>query len=139
MIRAYHLYTGPDGNSHVVRGSVSGGELVEAESILFKETPAHTEHSLLSGVQRTLCPPADLTVNRTVNRAYARCHRSDREPVPERPKVVGGANHISSVTATMSSPKVVLITFRCCMVFSSTHDLFASRLVDIDVGLFSFF
>jgi quercetin dioxygenase-like cupin family protein len=42
MIRAYHLYTGPDGNSHVVRGSVSGGELVEAESILFKETPPHS-------------------------------------------------------------------------------------------------
>src|ERR1700735_5093095 len=42
MIRAYHLYTGSDGNSHVVRGSVSGGELVEAESILFKETPAHS-------------------------------------------------------------------------------------------------
>ena len=39
MIRAYHLYTGPDGDSHVVVGSVSGGELVEAESILFKETP----------------------------------------------------------------------------------------------------
>jgi hypothetical protein len=32
------LNTGSDGNSHVVRGSVSGGELVEAESILFKET-----------------------------------------------------------------------------------------------------
>jgi quercetin dioxygenase-like cupin family protein len=42
MIRAYHLYTGPDGNSHVVRGSVSGGALVQAESIEFKETPAHS-------------------------------------------------------------------------------------------------
>jgi quercetin dioxygenase-like cupin family protein len=42
MIRAYHLYTGSDGNSHVVRGSVSGGKLVEAESIEFKETPAHS-------------------------------------------------------------------------------------------------
>ena len=42
MIRAYRLYTGSDGNSHVERGSVSGGELVEAESILFKETPAHS-------------------------------------------------------------------------------------------------
>jgi quercetin dioxygenase-like cupin family protein len=42
MIRAYRLYTGPDGNSHVVSGSVSGGELVAAESILFKETPAHS-------------------------------------------------------------------------------------------------
>jgi quercetin dioxygenase-like cupin family protein len=39
MIRAYYLHTGKDGNSHVVRGSVSSGELVEAESILFKETP----------------------------------------------------------------------------------------------------
>src|SRR3984885_10542644 len=42
MIRAYRLYTGSDGNSHVVSGSVSGGALVEAESILFKETPAHS-------------------------------------------------------------------------------------------------
>ena len=42
MIRAYHLYTGPDGNSHVVRGSISNGALVDADSILFKETPAHS-------------------------------------------------------------------------------------------------
>jgi quercetin dioxygenase-like cupin family protein len=42
MIRAYRLYTGPDGNSHVVSGSVSSGQSVEAESILFKETPAHS-------------------------------------------------------------------------------------------------
>jgi quercetin dioxygenase-like cupin family protein len=42
MIRAYRLYTGPDGNSHVVRGSVTESKLVEAQSILFKETPAHS-------------------------------------------------------------------------------------------------
>src|SRR5579862_7364260 len=42
MIRAYRLYAGSDGNSHVVRGSVSGGKFVEAESSLFKETPAHS-------------------------------------------------------------------------------------------------
>ena len=42
MIRAYRLYTGPDGNSHVVRGSVSASKLVEAQSILFNETPAHS-------------------------------------------------------------------------------------------------
>ena len=42
MIRAYRLYTGPDGHSHVIRGSVTGGELVKAESIFFKETPAHS-------------------------------------------------------------------------------------------------
>jgi len=42
MIRAYHPYTGPDGNSHVTRGSIAGGELIEAESIHFKETPAHS-------------------------------------------------------------------------------------------------
>lgn len=38
MIRAYRLYTGPDGNSHVIRGTVSGGKLVDAESIEFNET-----------------------------------------------------------------------------------------------------
>src|SRR6202035_3201767 len=42
MIRAYRLYTGTDGNSHVEGGSVSAGELVDAESILFKETPPHS-------------------------------------------------------------------------------------------------
>ena len=42
MIRAYRLYTGPDGNSHVARGVVSESKLVEAQSILFKETPAHS-------------------------------------------------------------------------------------------------
>jgi quercetin dioxygenase-like cupin family protein len=42
MIRAYRLYTGSDGNSHVVRGSMSVGKIVEAQSILFKETPAHS-------------------------------------------------------------------------------------------------
>ena len=44
MIRAYRLYTGPDGNSHVVRGSVGESKLVEAQSILFKETPAHSSY-----------------------------------------------------------------------------------------------
>jgi quercetin dioxygenase-like cupin family protein len=42
MIKAYHLYTGPDGDSHVTHGSVSPNELVAAESIHFKETPAHS-------------------------------------------------------------------------------------------------
>ena len=44
MIRAYRLYTGSDGNSHVVRGSVSPTKLVEAQSILFKETPPHSTY-----------------------------------------------------------------------------------------------
>ena len=39
MIRAYRLYTGPDGSSHVVRGTVNAAKLVQAQSILFKETP----------------------------------------------------------------------------------------------------
>jgi quercetin dioxygenase-like cupin family protein len=42
MIRAYRLYTGADGNSHVVAGSVNGGPFVDVESIHFKETPAHS-------------------------------------------------------------------------------------------------
>ena len=42
MIRAYRLYTGADGNSHVETGSVSPGELVAVESIQFKETPPHS-------------------------------------------------------------------------------------------------
>jgi quercetin dioxygenase-like cupin family protein len=42
MIRAYQLYTGPDGNSHVARGSIGENHLVEAQSILFKESPPHS-------------------------------------------------------------------------------------------------
>lgn len=42
MIRAFRLYTGPDGNSHVERGSIATGALVGAESIEFKETAAHS-------------------------------------------------------------------------------------------------
>ena len=42
MIRADRLYTGPDGNSHVVHGSVNESRLVEAQTILFKETQAHS-------------------------------------------------------------------------------------------------
>jgi len=42
MIRAYRLYTGPDGDSHVERGSIVGGQLVDAESIEFKETEAYS-------------------------------------------------------------------------------------------------
>ena len=42
MIRAYRLYTGPDGNSHVTPGSVNGDKLVDVRSIEFKETAAHS-------------------------------------------------------------------------------------------------
>jgi hypothetical protein len=42
MIRAYRLYTGTDGNSHVTRGNVNGDKLVGAESIHFKETAPHS-------------------------------------------------------------------------------------------------
>jgi quercetin dioxygenase-like cupin family protein len=42
VIRTYRLSTGPDGDSHVERGSVSGDALVGAESIMFKETPPHS-------------------------------------------------------------------------------------------------
>jgi quercetin dioxygenase-like cupin family protein len=42
MIRAYRLRTGADGNSHVERGTVNPDKLVEARSIHFKETAAHS-------------------------------------------------------------------------------------------------
>jgi quercetin dioxygenase-like cupin family protein len=42
MIRAYRLYTGTDGNSHVIPGTVNGDRLVDAESIHFKETASHS-------------------------------------------------------------------------------------------------
>jgi quercetin dioxygenase-like cupin family protein len=42
MIRAYLLYTGEDGNSHVTPGSISDGALVKADHVLFKESPQHS-------------------------------------------------------------------------------------------------
>ena len=42
MIAAYRLTTNQDGNSHVERGSVTADALVAAESVLFKESPAHS-------------------------------------------------------------------------------------------------
>jgi quercetin dioxygenase-like cupin family protein len=41
MITAYHLYTGSDGNSHVRKGSIAEGFLIDAVSIEFKESPPH--------------------------------------------------------------------------------------------------
>jgi quercetin dioxygenase-like cupin family protein len=43
MIRAWHLYTGEDGNSHVTRGHISETALIEAKAIHFKETAAHSD------------------------------------------------------------------------------------------------
>lgn len=40
-IRAYRLFAGSDGNSHVMRGTVKQDIAVGAQSIEFKETPAH--------------------------------------------------------------------------------------------------
>jgi quercetin dioxygenase-like cupin family protein len=42
MIRAYRLYTGADGNSHVEVGSMRSKALVQAHSIEFQETAAHS-------------------------------------------------------------------------------------------------
>lgn len=42
MIKAYRLFTGPDGDSHVERGRISPDAPVEAESVQFRETAAHS-------------------------------------------------------------------------------------------------
>lgn len=42
MIPAYRLFTGPDGDSHVQRGSIAETIAVAAQSVEFKETPAHS-------------------------------------------------------------------------------------------------
>lgn len=41
MIRAYRLYTGPEGDSHVEKGSIKAGGLIDALSIEFKESAVH--------------------------------------------------------------------------------------------------
>jgi quercetin dioxygenase-like cupin family protein len=42
MIKAFMLYTGEDGHSHVRSGQIATGARVAADSILFQETPAHS-------------------------------------------------------------------------------------------------
>ena len=41
MIKAYRLYTGPDGHSHVVSGSIINHEKVKTGSIHFEESAPH--------------------------------------------------------------------------------------------------
>ena len=42
MIRAFRLYTGTDGNSHVVRGGIHPEKLVNVKTVMYKETPPHS-------------------------------------------------------------------------------------------------
>jgi hypothetical protein len=42
MIKAFHLYTGPDGHSHVVSGHIKQHDIVDAGSIHFEESPPHS-------------------------------------------------------------------------------------------------
>jgi quercetin dioxygenase-like cupin family protein len=44
MIRAFRLFTGPDGDSHVTHGSIRPDVFVNAVSIHFKETAAHSDY-----------------------------------------------------------------------------------------------
>jgi len=42
MIKAYKLYTGADGNSHVQTGTVVEGQFNQAASVRFQESPPHS-------------------------------------------------------------------------------------------------
>lgn len=42
MIKAYKLYTGDDGHSHVQQGTVQQGIVSQALSIRFQESPPHS-------------------------------------------------------------------------------------------------
>ena len=44
MIRAYKIYTGSDGHTHIITGSVAENNLNEAISIRFKETPPYSSY-----------------------------------------------------------------------------------------------
>jgi quercetin dioxygenase-like cupin family protein len=41
MIKAFYLYTGPDGHSHVTPGSVILNETLPAETVLYEESAPH--------------------------------------------------------------------------------------------------
>lgn len=42
MIKAYKIYTGSDGHTHIISGTVTENQLAQARTIRFKETPAHS-------------------------------------------------------------------------------------------------
>ncbi len=42
MITAYHLFTGPDGDSHVTKGHITPGALTPSKHIYFQETAPHS-------------------------------------------------------------------------------------------------
>ncbi|MEN0055015.1 MAG: hypothetical protein AAGC65_15180 [Mucilaginibacter sp.] len=42
MIKAYKLYTGTDGNSHVQTGTVAEGQFNQAVSVRFQESPPYS-------------------------------------------------------------------------------------------------
>jgi quercetin dioxygenase-like cupin family protein len=44
MIKAYKIFTGADGHTHVVEGAVLDNHLTNAQSIRFKETPAGSSY-----------------------------------------------------------------------------------------------
>ena len=44
MINAYKIYTGYDGHTHIVTGSVSESFMTEVISISFKETPPYSSY-----------------------------------------------------------------------------------------------
>jgi quercetin dioxygenase-like cupin family protein len=44
MLKAYKLYTGPDGHSHFTEGTISANVLTEAVAVQFKETAAKSSY-----------------------------------------------------------------------------------------------
>jgi hypothetical protein len=44
MLRAFKLYTGSDGASHVLEGTIDEKDRTEVIAIHFKETPAHSSY-----------------------------------------------------------------------------------------------
>lgn len=44
MIKAYKIYTGPDGHTHIATGTVIEGHLTNVTAIRFKETPPHSSY-----------------------------------------------------------------------------------------------
>src|SRR3954451_16998330 len=44
MIKAYKLFTGTDGHSHIAKGTVAEGHLTNVTAIHFKETPPHSSY-----------------------------------------------------------------------------------------------
>ena len=76
MLRAFKLYTGSDGASHVLEGTIDEKDRTDVIAIHFKETPAHSSYDWHPDPE----PQFVITLSGTRNPAVQRSPPPSRMP-----------------------------------------------------------